>query len=160
MNKQAVAEFNNFKKKKIDINVVPRAGDYIIQLFVTRKKLKGGLVLNDNLLDGVSRTETTQPYPFAIVVEAGEDTTYEKGDVVYLTDNILLTKDNPDWVAWREKFENQKPTPHEAEPPRYKGGINELAQFRFKMNKFQIESDRDDEYLFQVPQRVVRGIVK
>lgn len=157
--KKAREAKKNFEKwlsePKIKIGEIPRRGDVIIQLFMDKIKTK--LFTSGNILDGGRKVEI-QPYPYGVVLKANpEDEEYKEGDVIYLTDNILLTKENDEWLSWREKFENQKPTPHEPEPPRMVGGLNELDLFRFKRNKFHTESEEIDEELYQIPFRIIKG---
>lgn len=148
--------FNEWlKKPKVKIKETPRSGDLIVQLYVEKESSR--LFTSGNLVDG-GRKYKIQPYPYAVVLKVNEeDAEYKEGDVVYLTDNILLTETNPDWISWKEKIENQKPTPHDPEPPRNIGGLNELSMFRFKKDKFKRDSEEIDEELYQIPIRVVRG---
>lgn len=149
-------EFEKFvKQPKPKLSTVPRSDDYIVQFFTTRRELKGGLVLNHSLLEKVDKTYETSTYPLAIILAAGEGCTYEEGDIVYFTDEIFDTQDNPDWVAWSNKAENRYPKPQEPEPPRNIGGLSNFEQFKFRKDKFGTEDE--DLALFQIPQRLVRG---
>lgn len=146
------------KKPKIKIDEVPRKGDLIIQLFVEKKHSK--LFTQGSLIGGTRKYEL-QPYPYAVVLKVNEEEEdYKEGDVIYLSDNILLSKKNDAWDSWNEKEINQKPTPHEPEPPKMIGGIEEISLFRFKRNKFTKESEEIDEELYQIPIRIVKGRYK
>lgn len=146
------------KAPKPKITETPRSGDVIIQVFTEKEETP--ILLNHDPT-GKDIKYKVYTYPYALVLKSNpfDEHDYPEGSVVYLTDNLLLTEDNPAWLSWREKIENQKPTPHDPEPPRFIGGLNELAQFRFKKNKLSREDEPVDEELFQIPIRIIRGSV-
>lgn len=156
--KEVEKEYQKFKKRpKVRLKETPAKFEYIVELFVVKEETKGGLVLNDSLLDKVEKKYKIQPYPYAQVLKAGPGGDYEEGDIIYLDDEILEVQDNPEWNGWARKLENQHPTPYEPEPPRYLGGLYYLHPFRYKVNKFDKDTV-EEKFVYQIPQRIIKGV--